>query len=223
MSTNNQKFPKVLKKGLLTAVETLTSPEIKSRWSVYMIGGLLVIVLGQTVAISSLFPLKEYVPYFLAERDDGSVAISDKIGKQFNASNANKSYFIKQYVNGLLTIDEQTKFRLPGTVNFIKGAAIPQWKMFVNQIDKPLYKLALDPSLRREVLYETAVQYLGGDEYSGTAVAWLKITTIEKGESRAKRVRFTMDYATLPITDSETLNINPIGLYITNFRMENVK
>lgn len=223
MSTDNKKFPRVLRKGLLAATETLTSPEIKSRWSVYMIGGLLVIVLGQTIAISAIFPLKEYIPYFLSESESGSVSVSNKVGKKFIASDANKSYFIKQYVNGLLTIDEQTKFRLPDTVNFIKGAAIPQWKMFINKIDKPLYKLALDPSLRREVLYETDVQYLGGDAYSGTAVAWLRITTIEEGESRTKRVRFTMDYATLPITDPETLNINPIGLYITNFRMDNVK
>lgn len=223
MSSNSKRFPRVLKKGLVNAVETLASPEIKSRWSVYLIGSLLVIVLGLTIAIFAMLPLKEYVPYFLAERDDGSVAVSSKVGKQFIASSANKSYFLKKYVDGLLTIDEQTKFKLPDTVNFIKGAAIPQWRSFVNQVDRPLYKLALDPSLRREIFYETDIQYLGGDAYSGTAVAWIRVKTIEGGETRNRRVRFTMDYATLPITDASTLNINPIGIYITNFRMENVK
>lgn len=224
MSDQSKRFPKILRQGLLKAVEKIATPEIQKKWSVYLIGGLLALSVVQAIGLSILLPLKEYTPYFLSEMEDGNVQVSNKVGKRFVPSDTNKSYFLTKFIKGILTIDEQTRFNLPETALFVKGAALTQWNAFVKNVDQPMYKLSMDSTLRRSVKFEGPIEFLSGDDVSGTAVAWLEIKTIGAKENQpAKRIRFVMDYVLLPITDPQTLNVNPIGIYITNFRIENVK
>lgn len=223
MAKENTRFPRILKKGLLTAVEEIASPEIRKQLSKYLIAGLFLVAILQAFALTTLFPLKEYIPYFLAEQADGSLQVSSKVGKRFVASDVNKSYYLRKFIDGTLIIDEQTRFRLPEVANFIKGAAVTQWKEFVNQIDRPLAKLQNDPTLRRSVEYDGRLEFLASDDISGTVTAFLVVKTIGKSVDKVSRIKMRMDYVMLPITDEETTIKNPIGIYVTNFGIENVE
>lgn len=223
MSTEKSRFPKVLRKGLLTAVESISSPEIQRKRAKYLVAGMAMTIFFMALWISWLIPNKEYIPYFLSEQSNGSVTVSDKIGERYIASDTNKTYFLRKFIDSVLLIDEQTRFRLPEGANFVKGAALTQWKEFVGKIDRPLAKLQKDPTLRRTVDYDGRLEFLVGDKVSGTVSAFLIVKTIGAKENKAKRIKIRLDYAMLPVTDSETLKKNPIGIYVTNIGMEDVK
>lgn len=226
MSKEVNRFPKILKKGLLTAVEAIASPEIRRKWAGYLITGMAVLLIAQTVWISWLIPNKEYIPYFLVEQADGSVKASDKIGKRFVASDVNKVYFLSKLLNSMFTIDEQTRFELPKGAVFLKGAALTQWKEFVTQVDRPIARLQMDSTLRRSIRYDGNFEFFASDDISGSVTVFFILTTKGKNileKDKVKRYKMRMDYAMLPVTDSETILKNPIGIYVTNFGLEHVK
>ena len=222
---DKQRFPKVIRQGLMNAVERLTAPEIRHRWAFWLIVGMGIVVVAQAVSISFLLPQKEYIPYFIAEKPSGEVSVTDKVGRRFSPSKVNMEYFARKFVEGLLVVDEATEQRLREMPYFLKGAAVSQFETWINKQDRPVYRLQIDPSYRRSVEFEKSIEFISTspDNISGKALAWVRLKIYEGGKVRTRRLVVNMDYALLPITSEAAVVHNPIGFYVTNFGFENAK
>lgn len=223
MAKSSKRFPKVLQPGLLTAVQRLSAPEIQARWGFWLIGILLLMCLFLSISISFLLPNKEYIPYFITETDTGEVTMSRKVGERFQPSMRNVEYFTRRFVEGVLVVDEQTRYRIPELAHFVKGAAVSQLKDWVSNVDRPLFRLAQDSTYRRSIEFERSIDFIPSDDLSGKAIAWLLVKTYENKRTRTQRISVSMDYAILPLTDAASVINNPIGLYITNFGFERLQ
>jgi type IV secretory pathway component VirB8 len=214
---------KVSLQRLVEAASAIETPRLVQRWAIAMaaVSSTLAIILALALVI--VLPLKEYVPYFLVERNDASVTVSNQVGQRFAPSDANIIYFASKFVRDLLTIDEQMRFVLPATIEWTRGAATQQWRQFVGELDRPAERLAKDPSLRRQVTLEGSPQIIAGsaESRSGSIVFFLRETTTSSvSGQKTRRVRLALDYALVPPKDFRSIVANPIGFYVTNMRYE---
>lgn len=223
MSSSAPPKAKVSLQRLVEAASAIETPRLVQRWAIAMAAVSSVLAITQAIALVILLPLKEYVPYFLVERNDRSVTPSNQVGQRFVPSDANIIYFASKFVRELLTIDEQMRFVLPATIEWTRGAATQQWRQFVGEVDRPAERLAKDPTLRRQVTLEGSPQIIAGsaEARSGSIVFFLRETTTSSvSGQKTRRVRVVLDYALVPPKDFRNIVANPIGFYVTNMRYE---
>lgn len=199
------------------------TPEVVKRISLafaFMMS-FLALVLG--IAIMAMAPLKEKVPYFVEARPGGEVVASDKVAQRFEPTEQQMAYFMwHRFVMPLLTIDEQTKSRVKGIAPVLRGASEGQVIAYINE-QKIFSKILEDPTLRQVVEPESRVDFFKTSKSTGTAVMWVVAkTTSSKAMPITQRMRVTLDYVILPVKEDKQVFSNPLGLYITGFRIENV-
>jgi len=213
---------KVSLQRLMDAASKIETPRVIHRWALTLAAVSSTLAVFLSIALVILLPLKEYVPYFLVEKSDASVERSSLVGARFVPSDANIVYFSWQFIKGLLTIDEQMRFRLPATYEMTRGAATSQWQQFVANIDRPQARLSADPTLRREVVMEGSPQIISASNESrkGSIVYFIRETTTSKDGTKSRRVRMTLDYLIVPPQDPKEIAKNPIGFYVTGFLYE---
>jgi len=208
---------------LMQASVAIETPRMVQKWALVLAGVSSVIAISLSIAVAALVPLKEFVPYFVVERADGSVERAEDVGQRFVADAVNLQYFGARFVRDLLTIDEQMRFRLPQTFTFTRGAATAQWRQFVSVDDRPQARLSEDPTLRRQITIEGSPQIINAapGARTGTIVFFVRETTASgRVASTTRRVRVTLDYVLSPPADLNAALENPIGFFVTNIRYE---
>lgn len=181
-----------------------------------------IVAIGLIVMLVIMMPLKKAVPYVIqVNKTSGEVSVpASQIAMAFTPTWANESYFIRRWVTDLFTINQYLTVRItdPRAQEYIRGQnAISEYKAFRDQ-DQTFVRLASDPALTRDV------QVVNLTPIAGTgngAVAQVVLTTHAGGKQSIETVLITLYYVLLPPTDPQDQTLNPIGLYVTDFKVSN--
>lgn len=179
----------------------------------------IVVILG--LGILRMAGPAERIPYFVdVERDavgqpTGRVERSVRVASAFEATEANKRYFIKQWLVWVMSINPKfsTKIWIPNAVTWARGKAVPQLTDWVDVKEKISQRLELQPGLSREV---DSVSIGFPDRY--TAIAHVTLIERSDGVERARlRKVVILDHTLVPLQHEQQEYDNPIGLTITGF------
>lgn len=183
----------------------------------------LFLAIGMTamgVAIYFMLPLKTVVPYVVRVADNGSVTASNAATTDFTPGDKEISYFLVEWTRNLMTLDKQlTEHHLKTAMRRTSGVASSQLTDFVRRT-KPFAALSETPDLVRTFEVVTMPTHIADK------VAMLRIETVSRNaakELKRQRYQVTLRYAiSAPKTEHEILD-NPIGLFITDFRLDELQ
>jgi type IV secretory pathway component VirB8 len=173
------------------------------------------------VLILFLFlPLKKSVPYVVqVNKDTGEVSVpASQVSTAFNPSWDNKAFFIRRWITDLFTINQYLTVRItdPRAQLFLRGQnAIGEYQAFRSD-DATFSRLVADPTLTRDAAVVNLTQIAGTEN---GAVAQVQLTTHTGGKETVETKLITLYYVTLPSTNVADLANNPIGLYVTDFKV----
>jgi type IV secretory pathway TrbF-like protein len=184
-----------------------------SRWFVFSMV-LLVVVIALALSIAKTMPLKTVVPYIVQVDKVNGAAAHPVSAVNFSPDTNVKSYFLSQWVYKLLTIDPfLTRDNIKAAYLLTRDKASKEYTEYLNE-DKPIERLVKDPSLTRTVRINSLNP---GAEQN---IAIIRVTTEERSGTSAvkvKRYMLTIHYAIVPPTTEEEIRVNPVGIYITHF------
>lgn len=208
-------------KSLEKVAVRLAMPEVIYRIAARFAFLLGFVAIAQAVAIFFMLPLKEKVPYFVEARQSGDVVASDRMALQFSPEEKHLSYFLwNKFIAPLLTIDERTKEGLQAASQVVRGAAVGQMSEYLRK-ERVFARMIEDPTLRQYPEVESKADFFSTTRVSGTAVFWVQLNTTSKNSKPVfSRKRVTVDYVILPLQDDAQVFQNPMGLYITGFRID---
>ncbi len=177
-----------------------------------------VIVLSLTIFV--MMPLKRSVPYVVhVNNETGEVFVpQQQVVTQFTPSWANEAFFLRRWLSDLFTINQYLTVQRddPRAREFIRGRnAIAEYKQFREE-DQTFDRLAKDPTLVRDVRV-TALTPIAGTKNG--AVAEVTLTTRSGGQTTVEHKLVTMYFVLLTPTDQQEIIRNPIGIYITDFKI----
>ena len=181
-----------------------------------------VIVLG--LAIFAMAPLKQTVPFVVqVNKTTGEVvAPFQQSAQKYNPDWASKSFFVRRWIADLLTINNYTLATIndPRAQYFLRGqTAIAEFNNF-RALDDTYAKIAKDPAMVRTVEIKDFTPVAG---VKNAAVANVVETTIKGGQTSVKNVLVTVYWTVFPLStlSPNELERDPIGLYITDFKISN--
>ena len=177
-------------------------------------------VLGMVIVLVMLMPLKRAVPYVVqVNKTTGEVSVPvDQNVAQFNPTWTNTQYFLRRWIDDMFTINQYLTVNVtdPRAQAFIRGGnAISEYKAFRSD-DHTFDRLVSDPSMVRDVKILTLTKVAGT---KNGVVAQVSLTTHAKGHVKTVTKLVTIYYIFLHSSDIQTLRTNPIGLYITDFKV----
>lgn len=174
----------------------------------------LLITLAMAVAIASLLPLKEAIPYEINfDRDTGETSVVAIKTRPFEPDEIQKRYFIAKWVQTLMRIDPLTIERdLTEGFKLVRGKGINEFKEYISKT-QPIKRVRENSTLTRSVEISN-IQFLG-ENIAQVRVVATERTAQEKFDPRRYNaiVHFVIDP---PKTEAE-MYANPIGLRITHF------
>jgi len=178
-----------------------------------------VAVLAVSATLFSLFPLKEIKPYIIEVAKDGSAYVPPQTeATEYKPQKATIEFFLRRWVTDAFTINQYSTVQTldPRARMFLRGAnAIAAYKDFL-AADGKFELLARDPTLVRDV------EILGVTPIAGTkngVVIDTKLITRSQGKVTESRRLVTIYYELFPPQDKKELEVNPIGIYITDFKV----
>ncbi|HEU0197444.1 MAG TPA: VirB8/TrbF family protein [Nevskiaceae bacterium] len=194
----------------------IEAPKAANRRLLAALVFLAVAVFAEGIAIVSMLPLKQRIPYFVTSNPaSGAVSASLDVAQRFTPTQANEKYFLAKWTIDLLTINSRTaKFGLPASYTMLRGGATGEWSAFVLNQWKPIDRLKKDPATR---VYPT-VDAIG--MLSDTS-AVIRVTTRNASGVIEKHLLVTVKFAIIPPTSTAQVYTNPIGLWITHFQVTN--
>lgn len=177
-------------------------------------------VLIAVVAVAGLTPIKEVRPYVVRVDDKtGAVQVSRQDeATAFKPGWIHRQFFLRRWAEDLFVINRVLTVQVtdPRAQQFLRGQnAIAQFDAF-RKSDATYDRLAKDPSLVRDVEIESLTPVAGT---SNSAVATIKLTTRLGGKSLDERRVVTMFWIEIPPKTQEEAVTNPLGIYITDFRV----
>lgn len=212
----------VFEGGLRRFAERLATPEMVAKISLAYGMLMSVAVIALAIAIAVMLPLKEKVPYFVETRPGGEVVASNRVAVQFTPDERQMAYFLwTRFAVPLFTIDEQTRQNITNLSHILRGAATQQLVDYL-QSTRLMARLVEEPTWRQEVTPAANVEFFKTSNVSGTAVLWLNVKSRGGREPAERKVRLSVDYVRLPGSDDAEVFRNPLGLYVTSFRIDNV-
>ena len=175
---------------------------------------------AEGIALTRLIPLHAPKPYFLdVERDaDGQptsrVERSNRVATEFNPTEANKRYFLKQWLTWTMSISPKLSkdVWLPKASSWTRGKATNQLDDWVINKEKVSERIEREKTLTREVK-SVSISFID------SSVAVATVTLVERINGVPKtpyRKIATIEHALVPISEDEEYE-NPIGLTITGF------
>lgn len=172
------------------------------------------------VAFMLLLPLKQSVPYIVHVNDQtGEVTVpAGQSVTAFKPQWDNTAFFLRRWITDMFTINQYLTASVedPRAQYFLRGAnAISEYKAF-RVSDDTFARLVADPSLVRDVKITSLTPVAGT---KNGAVAQITMTTLSKGTTTTVNSLLTVYYVFLPSTDPAVLQKNPIGVYITDFKL----
>lgn len=211
---DDQTPPGASPNGLKNWFDAFEAPRISARQAQMVAGLVSVVAVIEGVAILSMLPLKERVPYFVeVEAATGRVQASERTTSAFKAEERHIRFFMNQWILNLLTIDGRTReFLLPASFAFVRGEAVAKWSRFIDTEDRTIKRIIENPSLRREAKVISI-------SFVSDGVALLRVSLQESGVAKPKIKAMTVFYSIVPPDTDEKIIANPIGFYVTNFTM----
>lgn len=179
-------------------------------------GGVGVIALIQALAIVSMLPLKEKVPYLVeANKTTGEVVAKDNMITRFAPTELNKAFFIRNWVENAFTMDaSRTKaYLLPAATEPLRGPAVGQFNRFI-EADKPIERLVDNPLLARHVK-NININFVPGAD---VAIVRFALETTGNGIStesvnKSASIKFIL-------IEKEMTETNPLGFFITDVNLK---
>lgn len=183
-----------------------------SRWFTFSIV-LVVVLIGQSIAIMQMLPLKTVVAYKIGVTDEGRVAGTPFAAEAYTPGENEKKYFLSQWTTKLFTLDRFfTEKYLLDAYALTRDQAASQFSDYVNRF-QPLVALKADPSLNQQVTVRS-VSFV----QQGVALVRFRVDTrAAKKSVVSKDMLLTIYFATIPPKTEEEIYQNPIGLFITQF------
>ena len=177
-----------------------------------------VIVLSLTIFV--MMPLKKSIPFIVhVDNATGEVSVpQQQVMSQFTPAWANEAFFLRRWLSDLFTINQYLTVEQydPRAREFIRGQnAIAEYKQFRDE-DQTFDRLAKDPTLVRDASI-TALTPIAGTKNG--AVAEVTLTTRNAGQVTVVHKLVTLYFVVLTPTDQQEINRNPIGIYITDFKI----
>lgn len=186
--------------------------------ALFVVGTVAVI---EGVALARLIPLHAPKPYFLeVERDadgqpTGRVERSNRVASEFNPTEANKRYFLKQWLTWTMSISPKLSkdVWLPKASSWTRGKATNQLDDWVNNKEKVGERIEREKTLTRE-FRSASISFID------SSVAIANVTLVERINGVPKnpvRKIVTIEHALVPLESEDQEYENPIGLAITGF------
>lgn len=186
-----------------------------------LVAGLVAVALVQGFALSQLIPLKEKIPYWVeVEEASGRVVASDRGAKTFTPDDNNKRYFIKEWVQSMFSMDQSRSrsLLLPKAKSMTRGKAIDQYSLWLEK-DRTIERMLDKPELSRAVEIRS-ISFVPGAENVAIIRAAFRTAGVP-GESGTEGRVITIHYALVPPQTDEEILRNPIGLFVTEFNVDN--
>lgn len=178
--------------------------------------GAVIIMAG---AVFALIPLKETVPYIVEVSQDGSAVVPPQTpGVQYTPTEASRMYFIRRWVIDAFTINQYLTIQShdPRARVMLRGAnALSVYSEWL-KADGKLSMLAADPTLVRDVEVLSITPIAGTD---GGVIAEVALTTRTQGRATRERKVVTIYYDFFRLTDVKDVEVNPLGIFITDFKV----
>lgn len=172
-------------------------------------------------ALLLLMPLKQTVPYVVdVNKTTGEVTVpAQSEWAEFKPDWAIESFFLRRWVSDLFTINQYTMQTTdPRAQAFLRGSnAIAEFKAFREQ-DQTYTRLAQNPTLVRNVTVKSLTPIAGTNN---GAVADVELTTLSGGNKTVDHRLVTLYWVILKPSDVSEARDNPVGIYITDFRISN--
>lgn len=177
-----------------------------------------VVVLALTIFV--MMPLKKSIPFVVhVDNATGEVSVpQQQVMAQFTPTWANEAFFLRRWLSDLFTINQYLTVQQydPRAREFIRGQnAIAEYAQFRAE-DQTFDRLAKDPTLVRDVRV-TALTPIAGTKNG--AVAEVTLTTRSGGQVKIEHKLVTLYFVVLNPTDPQEIVRNPIGIYITDFKI----
>ncbi len=173
-----------------------------------------------SLAMIFMMPLKREVPYVVqVNKSTGEVTVpSNQVAETFNPTWSNESFFLRRWLVDLFTINRYLTVQIydPRAQAFLRGRnAIAEYQSFRAE-DQTFARLVKDPTLIRNVSVDHLTQVAGT---TNGAVASVTLTTLSDGQTTTQKLLVTLYFALIPSTDRAEIEQNPIGIYITDFKI----
>jgi len=196
--------------------DVTVAPQVQNRRLFLLLLVSFLMNVGMAMTIGRLAPLKEKIPYMVDREIDahgvptGRVSVSNTQARNFVPTEKNLRYFLREWAVNIASIDELSRgYRLPSSYAYMKGRGLQDWRTYVDSTSRTLAKLNEDPTYRQRAEIITA-NLLTNE----TALVRVKLTDTKGME---KRVLITITFVLIPIDGDKDEDRNPIGLWITNF------
>lgn len=177
-----------------------------------------VTALAAVMAVVGLTPLKQSVPYIVTAAPTGEVKVVATETGRFEPQWIHKEYFLRQWISDLFTINRTLTVQItdPRAQAFLRGnTAIAQFDAF-RKADQTYERLAKNPGLVRDVEIESLAPVAGSNN---GAVATVKLTTRNGEMVQVEKRLVTVFWVEIPPKNRDEALVNPIGLYITDFKI----
>lgn len=175
--------------------------------------------LCMAAAIITMLPLKEKIPYIVEVSKTGEAYVPHQaLGSVYSPTQESRAYFLRRWVKDAFTINQfETVQKLdPRARIMLRGAnAINVYNDWL-KLDGKLIRLANDPTLIRDVEILAVTPIAGTD---GGVLIDTRLTTRKAGKARHERRIITVYYDIFPLTEKEDVEVNPLGIFITDFKV----
>lgn len=174
---------------------------------------------SMAIVVALLFPLKEVKPYIIEVAKDGSAYVPPQSdAKAYDPSFETISFFLRRWVQDAYTINHHSTVQLldPRARRFLRGSnAISAYKDFVAQ-DKKFETMASDQTLVRDAEVMAVTPIAG---IANGVVVDVKLVTRRSGVVKEERVLVTIYYEFFRGGDRKDVEANPIGIFVTDFKI----
>jgi len=207
-------------RGMQKFLNVVEAPRIENRRILAILLFQCVAIVAMAIGIGRMLPLKERMPYVVQEEVDSSGAPTGRVQVieggmgLFTPTEAHLRYYLNQWVQDFLTIDEFTeRMRLPRSYGMLRGQALEDWRVYLQSSHRPLERLALNPEFREraEVISMNFVS---------DSTALIRVKLISRNGSE-RRLSINLETAIIAPTTDEDIYRNAIGLWITSFGVSN--
>jgi type IV secretory pathway component VirB8 len=173
-----------------------------------------------SLAMMFMMPLKREVPYVVqVNKTTGEVTVPpNQVAEAFNPTWANEAFFLRRWLVDLFTINRYLTVQVydPRAQAFLRGQnAIAEYQSFRAE-DQTFERLVKDPTLIRNVSVDDLTPVAGT---RNGAVASVTLTTISGGQTTTQKLLVTLYFALISSTDRAEIDQDPIGIYITDFKI----
>ncbi len=173
-------------------------------------------VFAMGYALASIAPLKTVVPYVIKVAESGVATPLNAAAQGYQPGEAERRYFLAQWVNKVLTLDPfLTDRNLIEASGLTRGKAIKELTDWV-KVEKPFEAVRTDQSLTRVVQINTV-------SFLNDGVALVRVSTETRSLNKSastKRYMVTIHYAVVPPLTEAEIYKNPVGLFVTHFSIQ---